>query len=402
MKYTILVLSMILLCQLSRAQEMIVDLNTAERLETDFEIVQLIDKRPEKGKVRLYSGDQYLAFKLGFVNEIGSFFNQYLEFPADAMPVIISINKLTAGDENSRGTVSCEAAFFIRNGDMLIMLGEYTSENYLNERSTNAYTTAIEECLMSLAGAFDQSDWRQHSMVAFMQKKALEEQKQAKVSDNSVRAEKLSSKSSARNNPIETSQKSRLSIVGGYSYRFGNIPAGTEDDWEKYLEGLNHGFNIGLRYVYYFSQEYGLGLVTNFMFLQNTYQDLEQEVDTNVYETHDWTEKLSIGYLGPALFARKAILNDRIRIHGFFSLGYMYYQDDLRWDRNLTLTGSTIGFGVGLLAETRIKNNFFVNLGFSYLNGKLNSIDDGSFRYYFYESENISHLDINAGFSFKF
>ncbi len=402
MKKILPVIVLIVICQLLQAQEVVINLQPGEKLNTDFRIAQLIDNRTEKGKIQIYPENQYLGFKLGFVNEIGSFFNQYLESPATAIPVTISINQLSIMNKSSQATINCEAGFYIRNGDMLVMLGEFTSENYTDERNKKGYATAIEEGLMNLVRAFDQSEWHKHPMVVFIQKKAIEKQERSKMPDNTVRAEKVNSKSAGRKNPIETKQKSWLSISGGYSYRFGRIPAGTDDDWEKYLEGLNHGFNIGLHYVYYFSQEYGLGVVTNFLFLQNTYKDLEREVDTNVYETFDWTEKLSIGYLGPALFARKALLKDNIRIHGFFSLGYMYYQDDLSWNGDITLTGNTIGFGLGLLAETRIKGDLYAILGFTYLHGKLNSIDDGSFRYYFYESENISHIDINAGFSFKF
>lgn len=403
MKYIEIIISLLLITQFSFAQQIFLDLQADKQFDTDFRIVQVLDNRPEKSHIGIYADNSKVNLKMGFEQEIKSFYAQYLEATPGYTPLILSFRKMALLPEKQADRLECEASFFIRNGDMLIMLEKFKIESHFDTMDSTTYTKVIEECLEELIVDFNLSAWREHPMTTFLQSKQKDAQEQQKpVMRNAVQASKKSNTSNTKQSSFINTKNHKISFSAGYSRRFGRIPLGTDEKMEEYLQGLNHGFNLGLSYTYFFSEEYGMGVISNFLFLQNSYQDYTLSVDTNKTETHDLTENIMVGFLGPALFGRGRLLKDLVQIYGYATLGYMYYQDNMTWSADVTLTGNTIGFGIGLSAEARLTGNLYAKLTACYFHGKLTSIDDGSYSYTLYESENISHLDIDGGFSIRF
>ena len=177
----------------------------------------------------------------------------------------------------------------------------------------------------------------------------------------------------------EESQKKefnvQIALNGGYAFRTAPFPKDMSNDYKEYLKKLSHGLDLGASVRLNLSRGLTLGLHYDRFSkgLQATGYAYDNE--GNYYEgtISNWHTitfvGTSLGMLSSSSRNQKHFLNVELL------LGYLGYEDKAEeFDQSYTLSGRTLGYGIGFGYDYKITKSIALGAEVSYIGGALSKV----------------------------
>ena len=141
----------------------------------------------------------------------------------------------------------------------------------------------------------------------------------------------------------ESNPKFLIAPTVGFAYRTGRLSDDLTGDFREYAKSLKSGYSLGLDLAYYIKPEWGLG--AKFIQFNSMYTFNLNGFNPDGSSTREKaTDKIKIGLLGPAYYARMAFPNDKHALTGNLSIGYMYFSDTSTFrDDTFKIKGGNLG-----------------------------------------------------------
>lgn len=209
----------------------------------------------------------------------------------------------------------------------------------------------------------------------------------------------------AKENEAKKKYHVQFAFNGGWSLRTASFPKNISGDYKNYLKKLsnapdfgasmriniNEGFNIGFHFDRYSRSNQG--------YFQGYVDENYVEGIISNHHTIDFYA-VSLGLLSCANNNWRHMLNTE------FYIGYMGYKDKAEeFGLNYTLSGKTIGFGVGFGYDYRLTKNVAIGAELSYYQGIISTFlyDDGVHKRDIElgdSKEGLGRLNLKAGLRF--
>ncbi|MDD5570867.1 MAG: hypothetical protein PHD97_06885 [Bacteroidales bacterium] len=199
-------------------------------------------------------------------------------------------------------------------------------------------------------------------------------------------------------------KKVKISAYGGWSYMTGTLSSDIPDDFRQYYKELKSGYHFGGEAGYFISEAIGLGIkYANFRtsnIMSNIYV---KDTITGAIRTGILKNDITVQYFGPSLYVRFYSKNKMVAFTSNYSMGYLYYKNDVVVVDRYTLISGTVGMIYDFGVDFMLDRNLAFGLGFSYVMGTLNEYktNNGSsvqtIKLKNNELESISRIDLSMG-----
>jgi hypothetical protein len=195
--------------------------------------------------------------------------------------------------------------------------------------------------------------------------------------------------------------KIRLNVDYGYSSRRAKISSDIPPELKDYMNDLKSGTNFNVDFSYFISNQYGIGLKYSKFFTSGFIDGIAvtDPVSGTVLGIGMIEDNMSISFIGPAIFERRAVIPEKLLLIANLSVGQISYFDDgelLTYP--IKLEGKTIGFSGTIGLDFLITKNFAIGINFSYLYGEIRNIKVNGESIDLDENESMNRWDFNIGF----
>ena len=230
----------------------------------------------------------------------------------------------------------------------------------------------------------------------------LAAQDSTNISENYVNEDTTSKKKSFE---IKT-KRFRLSGNIGLSRWVGangnHLPA----ELENYKNELKSGYSYSIESSYALSKSFGIGAKYNDFKTKNTIEDVAFLLSNNTISTGTISDNISIKFIGGSVYYRVFTNNLKSNFFLSFSIGSLFYNNDIVFLNNFELSGASVGFVIDAGYELKIAESLSVNFLTSWTNGSLQEFEVASMgstqKYHFTSDpyESLSHFDFSIGLVF--
>lgn len=201
--------------------------------------------------------------------------------------------------------------------------------------------------------------------------------------------------------------KIRISVNGGFSYRFAKISESVPNEYRDYIKKLKSGTHFSADMAYFISESIGLGIkYSQFNSKQNygtVSYDFDQDGRINVGPMND---NMTISFVGPMFSSYIPSANKKNALISNLAIGFLSYKDDGAMIVPIMLKGSTLGVVGDIGYQIGIAKNFSVAFTLSYTLGQLSKLEQTISDYTNIieldddNHENLGRIDISVGLVF--
>lgn len=202
-------------------------------------------------------------------------------------------------------------------------------------------------------------------------------------------------------------EKIRISVNGGYSYRFAKISGSVPDEYHDYMKKLKSGHHFSADAAYFLSESIGLGLKFSQFNSKENFGTIFTDLDGDgITDTGKMNDNISISFIGPMIASQIPSANSKNALFSNLAIGVLSYKDNGNLIIPVELKGSTLGLVGEIGYQVGIAKNLSAAFTFSYTLGTLTKIEsttlgntttielDGDDR------ENLGRIDFSIGFVF--
>lgn len=197
--------------------------------------------------------------------------------------------------------------------------------------------------------------------------------------------------------------KYRTAINLGYSRSLTtlkNIPF----QLQEFAAGLQRGFNLGIDFAGFFSEELGLGVKYSLFNTSNSMSSISAILPDGTNFSGGYSNDVNVHYVGPTFNIRALSSNKRGGLYAQAGAGYLRYtnKEMFRGPKSFIYpnSGNTIGLNLALSYDAILSDNFAIGFQVSFLAGGLKNVDIkmGNTTQTVRHEVGLSRLDFTIGF----
>lgn len=197
-----------------------------------------------------------------------------------------------------------------------------------------------------------------------------------------------------------------VSINSGFGFRLKDPAEKYGSSLKEYYEDLYAGVTWGAEGAYFFNENLGVGLRFSSYSSSNKTQAAVDSSGNGTYVFGEFSNSVSIKFLGPTFYYRKYSQNEKSILLGHASLGNTIYSNDV--DAIIikyTETGNNLTLSIGATYQFMVDKNFSIGASANYHLAIINQLtyDDGvnKFSSSLYP-EDVSRIDLKALLAYWF
>ncbi len=195
----------------------------------------------------------------------------------------------------------------------------------------------------------------------------------------------------------------RITYSGGYSYRLAPIDPNIPDDFINYMEKLKSGFHLGSDVIYFFSQAWGIGAKGGLYKASNSINNIYVEVGNGNRIYGNMSDNITISFAGATLATDLFKQNRKNRLLLSFSLGCLWYEDDMILIDMFKVKGNTFGTALNIAYDIQLSEHLSLGFMASLYAGSMSeyTISDGMTTLAVdldaQHQENLTRFDLSVG-----
>lgn len=179
---------------------------------------------------------------------------------------------------------------------------------------------------------------------------------------------------------LDDYKRYKVGIHGGLGWLIAPLSNDIPEELVPYSRQLKSGFNYGINASYYFSKNYGVGLVANFFKTKNSFSGhIIYEDDEGYTQYGRISDDINLIFIGPAFYYRFLMPNLKDELFFDISAGYISYKNNKTFIDDFILTSNSLSFDMGAGYDLNIQKNFYLYFYMAYRGGSFGwyDIDNG-------------------------
>lgn len=176
--------------------------------------------------------------------------------------------------------------------------------------------------------------------------------------------------------PRQNYTKIRISVNGGYSYRFAKISESVPNEYRDYMKKLKSGNHFSIDGSYFLNESIGLGIKYSQFNSQEDFgtvnYDFNQDGRIDVGQMND---NMTISFVGPLVTSCIPSANKKNALFSNIAIGLLSYKDNGTMIIPVVLEGSTLGLVGDIGYQIGIAKNLSVAFTLSYTLGQLSKVE---------------------------
>ncbi|MDP3433520.1 MAG: hypothetical protein Q8T04_11210 [Bacteroidota bacterium] len=176
--------------------------------------------------------------------------------------------------------------------------------------------------------------------------------------------------------PGKNYEKIRISVNGGYSYRFAKISESVPSEYRDYMKKLKSGNHFSIDASYFLNESIGLGIKYSQFNSKEDFgtvnYDFDQDGRIDVGQMND---NMTISFIGPLVASYIPSANKKNALFSNIAIGLLSYKDVGTMIIPVVLKGSTLGLVGDVGYQIGIAKNLSVAFTLSYTLGMLSKVE---------------------------